>query len=503
MEDASSPPRGRRWDCLPYELHRKTLQILAHDELKSQLLAEYAVVCKSWQVLIEEVNFKELAIKHADVSKLDEIVQGPRRAYLKHLWLSVELDKYHYRLRFEPESEEEQEANNFKFTLALYDLFEVLETWDTPGFWKERNGRGLNLELKAFSPSDKKNLFGSAGLNFDGNSRYFDSLLDFYLLALNEPRGIHGLPMVKVITGLHILRRNYRNISAAAVTPIIRSLPCLEEVRLEPWQQPDEPAQEDVDSELASQIPFWPSQLRRVSLFTHFGAFDPNPLDALLDADGDTIPRPNTYRFLGQGLQRLSTTLEELSVSYMTDAEHFFEPFTKLSPRSKLSPAIHWPNLQWLTLTSGVISKYAESDEINGLLRGAGMAAQHMPKLQAMELYNATKWHGAGVFRYLVINNTGVVSWTSVFKFKMSREVKTTWRQVARQHTRQEPFVFDEVELQDYSGGPEGFIHAHLATRELVLHAASSKDMMDGRSYPQPVLRLRNTTVEVQPAARS
>lgn len=122
-----------------------------------------------------------------------------------------------------------------------------MERWDTPDFWKERNGRGVNLELKAFSPSDKKNLFGTAGLDHEGNSRFFDSLLDFDLLAIEEPQGIHGLPMVNVVTGIHILRRNYRNISAAALTPILCSLPRLEEVRLEPWQQPDELAQQDVD----------------------------------------------------------------------------------------------------------------------------------------------------------------------------------------------------------------------------------------------------------------
>lgn len=240
--------RGWGWELLPFELHRKILQILTYNELKSKLLAEYAVVCKSWQIQIEEINFQELVVKHADIAELESIVDGPRRTYLKHLWLNIELDKYPHRLRLTPENEEEQESNNFKFTMALFDLFQVLEQWDTPEFWRQRHGRGLELELSAYSPSDKKNLFGEAGLDIDGNSRYFDSLLDFYLLAINDPQGIHGLPMVNVVTAFHILRRNYRNVSAMAITPIIRSLPRLEELRLEPWQQPDIMAQEDVDS---------------------------------------------------------------------------------------------------------------------------------------------------------------------------------------------------------------------------------------------------------------
>lgn len=167
---------------------------------------------------------------------------------MKHLLLGSAWDNsIRISLTLRIEDEEEQAANNAKFTTALVALFEVLERWDTPNFWKERNGRGINLELQAFSPSDKRNLFGTAGMDHEGRSRFFDSLLDFDLLAIEDPQGIHGLPMVNVVTGVHMLRRHYRNIAAAAWTPILCSLPRLEEVRLEPWQQPDELAQQDVD----------------------------------------------------------------------------------------------------------------------------------------------------------------------------------------------------------------------------------------------------------------
>lgn len=96
--------------------------------------------------------------------------------------------------------------------------------------------------------SDKRNLFGEAGLDADGNSRYFDSLLDFMLLVIPDPQGIHGLHMVEVVTSFSILRRNFRNVSATSLIPVLRSLPRLKEVRFEPWQQVDQPAQEDVDS---------------------------------------------------------------------------------------------------------------------------------------------------------------------------------------------------------------------------------------------------------------
>lgn len=495
VED-DSPVEGQHpqgWDCLPYEIHRKILHFLAHDQLRSKLMAEYAVVCKSWQAEIEEVNFRNLTIKQTDIHSLEQIVTGRRRAYLKHLWLKVELDKYSAKLRLVPENEVEQETNNFKFTSALFDLFTVLEAWDAPDFWTARNGRGLNLELGAYSPSDKKHLFGESGLDMDGNSRFFDSLLDFYLLAINDPQGLHGLPLVNAVTGLCILRRNYRNVSATALTPILRSLPRLEEVRFEPWQQTDQPAQEDVDSELASQLPLWPTNLKRVSLFEHFGAFD------MLDTPGGS--RDPRYKFLSTGLCRLSVNLEELSASFMADAADFFEAFTKTNNPRGVTPRLpHWPNLRWLTLTSPSLSEQSFSDTINSLLRGAGAAAKQMPRLQSMEIWNATRWD-AGVFRYLVVNDVGVVSWTSTWDFKLDRAVKTAWRQVALQNTRREPYVFDEVKLDDYSGDREAFIHSDLATRELVLHTVSSAAMMEGRTFPEPVLRLRELSATQNPPA--
>lgn len=236
------------WDRLPYELSHKILQTLAEDEISSRLLAEYAVVCKSWQAQIENVNFRSLVVTQTDLHDLEQYVTGQRMACLKHVWLRVQLSEYSRRASLIPENEQEQEENNHKYSRSLRELFRIFESWDTPEFWETRNGRGLNFELSAFSPSDRPKMFGDAGLDDDGNSRYFDSLLDFMLLAIDDPQGLHGLPMANVVTSFSILRRNYRNVSATSLTPVLRSLPRLEEIRLEPWQQVDQPAQEDVDS---------------------------------------------------------------------------------------------------------------------------------------------------------------------------------------------------------------------------------------------------------------
>lgn len=84
------------------------------------------------------------------------------------------------------------------------------------------------------------------------------------LLVIPDPQGIHGLHMVEVVTSFSILRRNFRNVSATSLIPVLRSLPRLKEVRFEPWQQVDQPAQEDVDSGKHANVPI-ETPLRRVA----------------------------------------------------------------------------------------------------------------------------------------------------------------------------------------------------------------------------------------------
>lgn len=85
------------------------------------------------------------------------------------------------------------------------------------------------------------------------------------LLVIPDPQGIHGLHMVEVVTSFSILRRNFRNVSATSLIPVLRSLPRLKEVRFEPWQQVDQPAQEDVDSGKNVYVPAQ-MPLRRVAI---------------------------------------------------------------------------------------------------------------------------------------------------------------------------------------------------------------------------------------------
>lgn len=250
-------------------------------------------------------------------------------------------------------------------------------------------------------------------------------------------------------------------------------------------------------TELAAQLPFWPaSRLKRVSIFEHFGAFEKTG-----------SARGFGYEFLARQLRHFSTGLEELSASYVVDARIFFEPFIQTTaqpqPQTTRTRLPQWPNLRWLTLTSHLISADSQPEDISAMLCGAGKAAKNMPQLQAMEIYNANT-RDAGVFRYLVVKNTPIISWSSTFDFKLDKAVKAVWRQVALQGTRQEPMIFDEVKTWNYTiTGPEGFLHSDLATREMVLHPVSSTIMMNERPFPEPVLRLMSSAPAVPQPAQS
>lgn len=240
----NSSPDMVGWNSLPAELRTLVLKYAIGNALqrpKSHNLSAYAVVCKEWQQLIEQVNFESIKIISSDLTDFEALLTGPRRKCLKHLWLRVELAKYPRKKNKVPETEEEQQANDILFTTDINSLFDILAKWDVSDC-----PQGLEFELSARSPSDSQALAGAAGLTEEGDSRYFDSHLDFAFLDTGWV-GPHGIPTVDVITRFSILRRCWRNIDPQAFLTIISSLPRLSELRYEPFQQFDDGAQEVLD----------------------------------------------------------------------------------------------------------------------------------------------------------------------------------------------------------------------------------------------------------------
>ncbi|CRK39866.1 hypothetical protein BN1708_016753, partial [Verticillium longisporum] len=136
---------------------------------------------------------------------------------------------------------------------------------------------------------------------------------------------------------------------------------------------------------------------------------------------------PRTCAALAITIARRSLQLEELAVSFMADARHFFQPFFEV--RTARSPELlpHWPRLRWLTLTSSAIHYDEDPDQLNALFLAAARAARRMPALRALELYSVCK-HSGGVFRYVVRGGHATLAWEGTWDFVLGEGVKRAWR---------------------------------------------------------------------------
>ncbi|KAF6838871.1 hypothetical protein CPLU01_02141 [Colletotrichum plurivorum] len=501
------------WNGLPTELRGLILEHLAHSAVAERRsksskgrgtrhdMGSYSVVCRQWQGFIEKINFSSLEINSVkDLSRFDELLQDPRRrSLLRRLSLRVELPRYASKLAKIPENDAEQNANEVAFTQGIWNLFDILSKW-TP----QASG-DIELELSAYSPSDKAKLFGEEGLDQDGNSRFFDHDLDFsFITAGCEQVGRHGLPEVSVVSSCHVLRRNHRNFSSRSLLTIFCSLPRLKEVRYEPWHQVDMEAQLEVDSDYARNLPFWPSHIKRISIFEHFDAFNDSVNNEWEDADtssdeggdpgegavtnGDDNAPANVEILndlteaidqvsrsacpsLGYNLGWLSVQTEEMAVSNVTDAMDFFSGVMSMKNRTPT-----WEHLRRLTLTSHTMIAGIGPEHVNAVLLLGAKAAKHMPSLQMMELYKVDQF-GAAVFRYTADMRSTTASWESTWEFRAEPIVREYWADVARKHTSHELEFLPEVLLGEYQG-PFTFINENLKSKDLVLHPTSLEDML-------------------------
>ncbi|KAH6697256.1 hypothetical protein F5X68DRAFT_257480 [Plectosphaerella plurivora] len=517
------------WHSLPAELRSLILRYAieaAQQKPRSYHLSALAVVCGEWQELVEAVNFASLKLISADLSDFDSLVNGRRRAWLRHIWLKVELPKYGKKKNCVPETDEEQQTNDIHFTTDVQSLFELLARWPV-----EDCPAGLEFELSARSPSDTQKLAGALGVTEEGDSRYFDSHLDFAFLD-TQWLGSHGLPMVDVITKFAVLRRCWRNIDPNAILSIVSSLPRITELRYEPFQQFDDGAQEVLDMDRARLIPHWPKTLKRISLFEHFDQADEDMEngkgqnapreddttdggnvvfvdeagvvlgeefldDNFVDVDDDdeedddlesdpNETEPRTCAALAMTVARRSIELEELSVAFMCDARHFFQPFFEV--RTARQPDLPvWQSLRWLSLTSSALHYDTTAAQLNSLFLAAAKAARRMPALRAMEIFNTCK-HCSGAFRYVVGTTSATIEWEGSWSVEIADNVERTWREVARTHAGCD-LVVRECRRIPHKGMFH-FVNHNLATRDLVVHNISANDMAT-KKYPAPAPRLR------------
>lgn len=179
---------------------------------------------------------------------------------------------------------------------------------------------------------------------------------------------------------------------------------------------------------------------------------------------------------VGAALAKASLSLEQLSVSFLVDAQDFFETYQS---------GWIWKNLASLALTSQLLNSAKDPADVNNLLHAAGVAAQNMPKLRIMEVWNGGRGH-ACVFRYHLTDGFATITWCSSWDLQLESCVVKAWEAVALEHSGQILCV-DLHQIPTESIQSHGDAIDHLQLKRQILRPVSLHQIrMEGRKTYYP-----------------
>lgn len=200
---------------------------------------------------------------------------------VQHIWLRIELPKYHCSTCNRPETPQQKQKNNRIFTKALFQLLRILGSWEDK---KSRRGPVDSnrpvLELSIHSPSDMKHRFDVFAMDkdvyphkFDENCTYeeFDDYVERKLrkdftrgqlctVATGSRTNVEHLRMFAeieldfsaigyftelphndYIKALIVRRQYYRNFNPGTVAEIVRSFHRIGSLTFEPITRDPDP----------------------------------------------------------------------------------------------------------------------------------------------------------------------------------------------------------------------------------------------------------------------
>lgn len=165
-----------------------------------------------------------------------------------------------------------------------------------------------------------------------------------------------------------------------------------------------------------------PSYLKTVSIFEdfdnqlalalrsdihHLGLFDPNPVAGFK---------------LVRAFASKSRNLEHLSISFMIDAQHFF---------NSCQLSYTWPLLRSLTLTSSILTHTSPRTEISRLLYNASLITLHMPNLESMTIWNGKRGEACAVIYHRSrATRQATLTWRGTWDLEFSHDVAKAWQEV-------------------------------------------------------------------------
>jgi hypothetical protein len=215
-----------------------------------------------------------------------------------------------------------------------------------------------------------------------------DLAFDPYGFLAISPK--HPKPYVFVVTSLVIRRQFYHGFPSRYLLPIMGMLPNLRSLTYEPVHSTRNRSRESDNMNLldfAISGP-WGQKLKQVSIFQ--------------SSHRRIEWVPNIYTLLARArlLGERSQNLEELHAAFFIDASSFFDGY--YGDVFGDQQPLRWMELRCLSLTSELLRGMPIIDgytKANTLMETAGLAAQGMPQLEVMELWQ-TSDHSATLFRY-------------------------------------------------------------------------------------------------------
>ncbi|CAG7935321.1 unnamed protein product [Penicillium nalgiovense] len=397
-------------------------------------LASCACVCRQWQLAAERFTFADLHISSADLEDFRQMFpvsnSAGRRFHLRSLHFKINLPKYGIAARGQYEDQYDRDTNSNVFTQAITSLFKILSSW--PEY-----DRYMSLQIYARSPSSDwqaepdwttRRARLERGRAFPEEEllqrRYQDSYLQL--------RGKIALRDVKCITSLDVMGcDNFRNIAPGAVSEMVVHLPRLQ----------------TVTATLRDKVRNGPEM---------------GDSDSLGDYSPHSTPGPNSRSL---ALQQIIQQLENVDLTETTIGPDLFWPVDA----NHTTP--FWPNLIKLTimyssnsasrgqppdLTDEQLQTPLKSKDLDELSLAAGRAAQHMPRLQSMEIDLSLPSVPTAHYYFIYIATLGKVPWAVTSQFYVSKKTQQVWDVAARRHGNSLPSV-EVCDMDTYSSDSSSF----------------------------------------------
>ncbi|SCO91043.1 uncharacterized protein FRV6_15171 [Fusarium oxysporum] len=445
-----------RWYSLYAEARLDILDFVANSTIHEKgSIARYACVSREWQDWFEIFTFKRVEISPSDILPfITAFLNLRRRKYLQCIGVRPDLpvhkhnrdpfldrDKFvniHQQMQAlaqkpptlygnYPLLKQQEEENNYAFTIILRGLFMELFQWrvedchhegieleiiaDCESHWQKTAGE--YRELNPPSDTGHGNFYNSLSSElqifhappYHGHQVLHDGELDFHFwLKLDVPFGGELGPKVDVISGLSILRRTVRHFDPEAIAHIISLLPRLRALRWEVRPHAHWEAEHKFHHHLRSLLFALPPSMDKVKI-------QQQPTSKPLNSPGPSEHLPG----LGPRLILSCPYLTNIYMDISVDVAKFF------GMRDRLQ------NIQYACIRTNQALLDELPNTSNQLFGWIGKAVSAMPKLRALCVFNINDTVACVINCHVERESFKVVVHCS-WPFDVRDDTKARWR---------------------------------------------------------------------------